>query len=246
MSTIEIDWTTFSKSALEKLLAAGRDVMECHRVLTVTSDNIVGELIKHAGTFYEWNHYPEGDVYDRQSHAQFYYHAHPKEDRRDWDEHGHFHTFMRPRGMPDGCTPKQIEGVELPEGPNDALSHLVAFSMDEFGYCQRIFTTNRWVTGEVWYDSADVIGMLDGFIIDHAQPSWPVNRWVSGMMVLFGPQIERLITERDMVVADWSANHSDRDVYEDRALEVTTITDVSVPEQVRAIAQELGRRARES
>jgi hypothetical protein len=79
MTAIEIDWTSVPTTQLEKMLAAGREVMECHRVLTATGDNIVGELIKGAGSFYEWSHYPEGDVYDRQSHAQFYYHAHPKE-----------------------------------------------------------------------------------------------------------------------------------------------------------------------
>lgn len=242
MTEDKLDLASIPTDHLEKMLAAGRDVMECHRVLTATGDNIVGELIKGSGTFYEWNHYPEGDVYDRQSHAQFYYHAHPKEERRDWDEHGHFHTFMRPRGMPDGCKPKQIDGFAYPEGPNDALSHLIAFSMDEFGFCQRLFTTNRWVTGEVWYDAEDVIGMLDGFVIDHAQPSWPVNRWVSGMMVLFRPQIEQLIRERDQAVADWAQKHPDRDVYEDRDLEVTATLDVATVEQMRSVGEELLRR----
>lgn len=242
MNDIKIDWTSVPTKQLEKMLAAGRDVMECHRVLTATGDNIVGELIKTGGTFYEWTHYPEGDVYDRQSHAQFYYHAHPKEERRAWDEHGHFHSFMRPRGMPDGIKPKQIEGFEYPDGPNDALSHLVAFSMDEFGFCQRLFTTNRWVTGEVWYDGEDVAAMLDHFIIDHAQPSWPVNRWISGMMILYRPQIEELILRRDAAVASWQKEHPDRDVYEDRDLEVTSTQDISVAEQMREIGTELGRR----
>ena len=93
MTEIAIDWTSLPTGRLERMLTAGRDVMECHRVLTVTGDNIVGELIKTAGPFYEWTHYPEGDVYDRNSHAQFYYHAHPKDEQRSWNEHGHFHTF---------------------------------------------------------------------------------------------------------------------------------------------------------
>ena len=149
---------------------------------------------------------------------------------------------MRPRGMPENCKPKQIDGFEYPEGPNDALSHLVAFSMDEFGFCQRLFTTNRWVTGEVWYDAEDAISMLDGFVIDHAQPSWPVNRWVSGMMVLYRPQIEDLIRQRDRTVAQWLEQHPDGDVYEDRNLEVTSTEDITVVEQMRAIGDELGRR----
>ena len=84
--------------------------------------------------------------------------------------------------------------------------------------------------------------MLDGFLIDHAQPSWPVNRWVSGMMVLFRPQIEELIRKRDIAVASWQEAHPDRDVYEDRELEVTSTENVTVVDQIRAIGDELGRR----
>ncbi|HSR70967.1 MAG TPA: hypothetical protein VLL72_01180, partial [Kiloniellales bacterium] len=78
---------------------AGRAVVEAHRVLARTGDNVVGELLRDHDTFYEWDHYPPGDVYDRESHAQYYYHAHPPEQRFP-GEHGHFHTFLRPKGMP--------------------------------------------------------------------------------------------------------------------------------------------------
>ena len=242
MTKIEIDWTSLPTGRLERMLAAGRDVMECHRVLAITGDNIVGELIKTGSAFYEWSHYPEGDVYDRNSHAQFYYHAHPKDEQRDWAEHGHFHTFLRPSGMPAGSKPFPIEGFDYPEGPNDALSHLVAVSMDEYGFAQRLFTTNRWVTGEVWYDGETVVRMLENFIIDHAQPSWPVNRWISGMIVLYRPQIEQLVRLRDVAIREWHEKHPDRDVYEDRELEVTSTIDIRVEEQIRAITEELGRR----
>ena len=114
--------------------------------------------------------------------------------------------------------------------------------MDEYGFAQRLFTTNRWVTGEVWYDGETVINMLENFIIDHAQPSWPVNRWISGMIFLYRPQIEQLIRLRDMTINEWREKHPDRDVYEDRELEVTSTIDIRVEEQIRAITEELGRR----
>src|SRR3546814_14192456 len=68
------------------------------------SDNLVGELLKNNGTFYEWDHYPPGDVYDHETHGQYYYHAHAADQRFD-GEHGHFHTFVRPKGMPPGVRP---------------------------------------------------------------------------------------------------------------------------------------------
>ena len=88
------------------MLRAGERVRECYRVLAKTDDNIVGELLKGAGTFYEWNHYPDGDVYDHDNHAQFYYHAHSAEERP--GEHGHFHAFLRPKGMPAGVRPAPV------------------------------------------------------------------------------------------------------------------------------------------
>src|SRR3546814_19728922 len=75
--------------ALEAMAAAGAEVVEIHRVLAKTGDNLVGELLKHNGTFYEWDHYPQGDVYDHETHGQYYYHAHPA-DQRFEHQHSHF------------------------------------------------------------------------------------------------------------------------------------------------------------
>ena len=115
-------------ATLEAMAEAGAEVMEIHRVLAKTGDNIVGELLKNNGTFYEWDHYPPGDVYDHETHGQYYYHAHAADQRFD-GEHGHFHTFVRPKGMPAGVRPARVTGFVPPEDPNDALSHLVAVSM---------------------------------------------------------------------------------------------------------------------
>lgn len=234
-----VDFDTLSKAELESMLAAGAKVQESVRVLAATHDNIVGEVLRDSGAFYEWNHYPEGDVYDPVSHAQFYYHAHPKDQRT--GEHGHFHIFLRPKGMPPGIEPAPVQDFERPEGDNDALCHLVAISMDQAGVPIKLFTTNRWVTGEVWYDGADVVRMLNYFVIDHVRPSWAVNLWVTNMMILFRPQVRRHIEARDKVVATWTADHEDGNVYEDRDLEVTTESQISVDEQIAAVRNALER-----
>lgn len=212
---------------------AGERVVECHRILGNTGDNIVGELIKDVETFYEWNHYPDGDVYDSITHSQFYYHAHPPEERP--GEHGHFHTFIRPKGMPEDVKPAPVEDYEAPEDPDDNLSHIVAISMDSVGLPIKLFTTNRWVTGEVWYAAADVQKLINLFQIDHAQPSWPVNLWVGSMVQLFDPQIRALVNERDIAVADWAASHPGSSVFEDRDLEVTSEMEVDIDAQRAAI-----------
>lgn len=232
-----VDFSALSRDRLTAMREAGKEVVDCHRVLAKTGDNIVGELLRDQGTFFEWDHYPKGDLYDPETHAQFYYHAHPQELRE--GEHGHFHTFLRPLGMPPGVRPAPVPGLVLPENANDALSHLVAISMDPRGLPIRLFTTNRWVTGEVWYTADDVRAMLDRFEIDLAHPSWPVNRWIGAMVRLFRPQIGALIDARDAAVAAWSAAHPDRDVYEDREFEITSALDIDIDEQIAAVTATL-------
>jgi hypothetical protein len=236
-----LDLGRLSQARLEAMRDAGRDALDCMRVLANTGDNIVGELLRDAGTFYEWNHYPDGDVYDPASHGQYYYHAHPQELRS--GEHGHFHTFLRGLGMPSGTLPAPVPDLAMPDAPNDALSHLVAVSMDPRGVPIRLFTTNRWVTGEIWYAARDVKAMLDAFEIDHARPSWPVNRWAGAMLRLFRPQIRALVDARDEAVAAWAGAHPGENVYEDRALEITSWVDISIDDQMETIAAALDGRA---
>ena len=238
---VEIDFAELPTERLKTMVAAGEDVIDCHRVLAKTGDNIVGELIKGTETFYEWDHYPKGDVYDNATHSQFYYHAHPQELRG--GEHGHFHTFVRPLGMPAGILPAPLPGLELPKDDNDALSHIIGISMDPQGVPIRLFATNRWVTGEVWYTADDVRAILEAFAIDLAHPSWPVNRWVTSMIRLFQPQIARLLEARDRRVAGWAATHPGEDVYEDRKLDVTSAVDISIDDQMTAAVAALEARS---
>jgi hypothetical protein len=197
---MDIDLTKLPRERLESMAAAGEEIAECYRVLKKGGLNVVGEMLKAQGQFIKLNHYPKGDVFDRDSHAQYYYHAHRP------DEHGHFHTFLRQPGMPKGTEPvAEAASRQWPKG-DKALAHLIAISMDRYGHPIGLFTTNRWVTGETWYKADDVRAMLDRFVIDHAYPSWPANRWITAMVRLFRPQIEVLIRERDAKLKAWAAS----------------------------------------
>jgi hypothetical protein len=232
------DFGRLGDKRLGGMAAAGETVVDCVRVLAKSGDNIVGEVLRDQGEFLQWNHYPEGDVYDRDSGSQYYYHAHPPDERP--GEHGHFHLFMRPKGMPDDMQPALVSDYKAPEDPNDALSHLVAISMDNYGLPVALFTTNRWVTGEIWYTADDVIRMLDLYEIDLAHPgTWPVNCWLTAMLRLFRPQVADLLRRRDEVVAAWTPKDADTTVYEDRALEITSEIKVSIDDQVRAVTEAL-------
>jgi len=234
--TVALD--TLDDGALDAMDAAGREAADCQRVLAKTGDSVVDELLRGHGPLQPWQHYPPGDVFDPESHAQYYYHLHPA-DQRAAGDHGHFHTFLRPLGMPPGLRPAVV-----PDGPGDgdALSHLIAIAMDGRGLPVGLFATNRWVTGEVWYAAPDVAAMLDAFVVDLARPSWPANRWITAMLRLFRPQIAALLEARDAVVACAAADRPLAEVLEDRRLEVLAQVSIDVEAQRMAIERE--RRAR--
>lgn len=221
----EIDLSTLPPSVRRAMLEAGQEIRLCYRALEKGNINIVGEVLRGQGEFIELEHYPSDDVFDSDSHSQYYYHAH----RGSEDEHGHFHLFMRAGGMPAGSTPiaYPLASEPWPTG-DDAICHLIAISMDDWGYPVGLFCTNRWVTAEAWYPAEQVIGMLDGFAIEHAAPNWAVNRWLNAMVRLYRPYIEALVRQRDEVVAEWQRKTPTSDVFEDRALDITGYLPISV------------------
>jgi hypothetical protein len=94
-------------------------------------------------------HYPMRDVVDEAHATRFYYHAHTSR-RYPADEHGHFHLFVYPGGAPRGAD----------------FFHLAGLSLDARGQPLRWFTTNRWVTGERWYDADTVLAALPNFTVE--------------------------------------------------------------------------------
>lgn len=226
-----IDFRALPRARLESMSKAADEVLEALRVMGKAGTNPVAQVLKHQGEFLESDHYPKGDVYDDDSAAQYYYHAH----RAETGEHGHFHTFLRVKGFPPLIKPAPYSGAaERPLG-DDSISHLVAVSMDRAGLPISLFTTNRWVTGETFYQASDVIRMLDKFDIDHTHPCLATNRWISGLLRLFRPQVENLLLQRDETIRDWQRRYPDRDVYEDRDLEITSEIAIDIDAQAARV-----------
>jgi hypothetical protein len=219
--------------ALESMATAGEQVLECHRVLQKSGSNVVAEVLRGQGKFYEFDHYPKGDVYDLETHSQYFYHAHRE------GEHGHFHTFLREEGMPKDCRPAAQSEAPFMKERDDKISHLIAISMNRAGFPIGLFTTNRWITADNWYKADDVIKMLDRFEMDLASPSWPVNIWLTAMLRLFRPQIMELVRERDATVANWQKEHPDVDAFEDRGCDITSVRKISVAAQNKRVNEAL-------
>jgi hypothetical protein len=225
-----------------RLDQAGAVVAECRRALAAWSGGILGALAGDERSFAEWQHYPVGEVYDPRSHAQYFYHAHPAA-QRGVGEHGHFHTFLRADGMPPGVAPLVLPETAVANGPpppqaaplkhglRDEVSHLVAIALDRQGAPIRLFTTNRWVTGETWYRAEDVICMLDRFTLDGAAGPDLLNRWVGAIVALFRPQIAALLRLRDDTVMSWRRRRR-TNIFEDTRLEVTSSFDIDLDAQL--------------
>jgi hypothetical protein len=236
------------------MAACGREALACQRLLGASGDSVVAEALRGAGPFYEWHHYPAQDVYDPATHAQFFYHAHPAPDRP--GEHGHFHTFLRGRGMPPGVRPLVLPELAIADAPaapaavpsapqpnpgedEDGWCHLVAIAMDAQGRAVRLFTTNRWVTGETWYTAADVAAMLDRFAVGGEAP---LNQWITAVFGLFRPQIAELLAARDAAVMAWRRRRRGKvHVFEDRRLEVTSSAEIDLEAQQLAVEAALRR-----
>jgi hypothetical protein len=233
-----------SRNEIERMTAAAAVIRDCQRELAARNRSLLSELTAGSEAICEWRHYPEGEVYDPNSHSQYFFHAHSGMDSPAPIERGHFHTFLRAEGMPAGITPLLLpelavadapsvppQAAPLKRGARDEVSHLIAIAVDLRGEPIRLFTTNRWVTGETWYRADDVIQMLDRFAIAEHGPSRLLNRWVGAMVQLYRPQIAALLRARDRTVMSWRRRRRTH-VFEDSRLEITSSHDIDLDAQL--------------
>jgi hypothetical protein len=270
----------------ERETEAAATLRECREALAARGSTVIGEAtgIREATVLCEatgkgaadidagivagivdWRHYPEGEVCDPASHAQYFYHRHPgrhpgparvrpaeKPGAKPAEkpgakiEHGHFHLFLRGEGVPAGITPLLLpelavanapaprQSAPLKRGGSDEVCHLVALAVDRCGDPIRLFTTNRWVTGETWYRADDVILMLDRFRVAGNHPSALLNRWIGALVHLFQPEIAALLRERDKAILEqrWRRRGN---VLEDLRLEITSSLDVDLDVRLAAV-----------
>jgi hypothetical protein len=225
-------------------------IRDCRRALAASGGTIVREAVGRGGKIADWRHYPEGDVYDASSHAQYFYHRHAAAERAAADlpaEQGHFHLFLRAEGMPREVMPLLLPEVAIASlptppqaapskrGARDEVSHLVAIAIDRGGEAVRLFTTNRWVTGETWYRAEDVIRMLDSFSLDAGEPAGVVNRWLAAIVRLYQPEIAMLLRKRDEAVMDPRRRRRRVDVFEDPKLEITSSLSIDLDARLAAV-----------
>ena len=231
------DLSSLSWDTLKGMQAAAAAVMNVHRLLAKSQSTILREMIAGEPGAAPWRHYPDGDVYDAEYFSQYYFHDHPMTVA--WPEiQGHFHTFLRlPELEEQGAESAHdllTDGLQEPP-----LCHLIGIGVDAVGQPVRLFTTNRWVTGENRLPAVRLIGLLHRFEIDQTHPSWAVNVWITNLLRMFRPQIEGLLIERDRVVAQHAEACPEADPWEDEALEIPSSLAIHLGHQVDAIASAL-------
>jgi hypothetical protein len=232
---------------------AAATLRECRQELAQRGSTILREVTEGAIEPPDWRRYPDGEVYDTTTHAQYFYHRHPAAApvrATEPAEHGHFHLFLRAEGMHAGIAPLLMpelaianaavppQSAPLKRGVRDEVAHLVAVAVDMRGEAIRLFTTNRWVTGETWYGADDMIRMLDRFDLQTDAPSLLLNRWLAALVHLFRPEIAVLLRNRDKTVQEWQWRWRRRGhVFEDTRLEVTSSFDVDLEARLALVEQ---------
>lgn len=217
----------FSTERLNQMLVAGKEIKQWERILNKGHTNVVKEILSGFEEFYEFEHFPKGDVVDTENLSQYYYHAHRS------DEHGHFHLFLLQNRIPS-----QIRPYFFKDSSN-SHTHFIAISMDAKGFPVGLFTVNHWVSGDTWYKAEDLCPLIDHFKIELPQPSWLTNQWLNAMVCLFYPQIIDLLYQRDRVLEEWQKKDSKQNLFEDRKLEVISEMPISVDNQIEAISTAL-------
>jgi hypothetical protein len=180
---------------------ARQEIAFCESLLAKGGLSVLSETFRDAGGVTVWEHYPQGDVFDPASGAQWFYHCHPAEEGS--AEHGHFHCFVRPEGA---------------AGP---IHHLIAVGVDAHGRPLRLFTVNQWVVGDDWLDAEATIALLPRFDVQMPRPSYLVNRWLTAVLTAHEAQIAELVRRRDEVLAAHRPQGGVA-VREDRSLEVVS------------------------
>ena len=72
-----------SRAEIEQMTSAAAVIRDCRSEFAARNTNILSEVTAASAPICDWRHYPDGEVYDSKSHAQYFFHAHPANGRGD-------------------------------------------------------------------------------------------------------------------------------------------------------------------
>lgn len=169
----------------DRIIAASR-LVEALTALERRGKNLVTAIVGD-DAFVEQQHYPDDEIVDPISGAQFFLHAH-----RGHGESAHIHCFLRAAAFRTGHQPRFSFGRE-PSG----LTHVAAVALDSNGRPSGLFTTNLWVTEDDWYSADTLIDCLDHLSWDHAPGLPEASAALTSLFVVYRPVVQELLRQRD-------------------------------------------------
>jgi hypothetical protein len=213
-----------------RLLTYASQILQAQQqIIGKNGKNILHYALKKKRQFIRMNHYPKGDRIDYKSGAQYFYHCH--RENFESEEHGHFHCFMRYKNIPKRITPT----LPADHDNNSPMTHLVAISMNRYGQPIRLFTVNRWVSSDIWYDAKHVPTFIKHYKMTLADdPYWQIlDQWIEGMIHLFAPQIAWLHSERDQNIAYQKINNPEKNVFTNHDIEELSEISIDLNKQIQ-------------
>lgn len=220
-----------SKWQQKKFLSYATQILEAQQHMTSSSAaNILQYVLKKNNKYERMTHYPKGDRIDRTTGAQYFYHCH--RENYETTEHGHFHCFLRYKYIPKRVKPTAL--VDWDRYIDNPMTHLIAIGINQYGFPIRLFTVNRWVSCEVWYDALHAPYFIKRYKMTlNDDPYWQIlDSWIEGMLHLFAPQIAWLHQERDHAIQRYQAEHPLENPYLNESLEELSSIDIDIKEQV--------------
>lgn len=225
-----------SEKQKAQMLRHALKVLDAQRQMTTENGkNILHHTLRRKRQHVKMEHYPKGDRIDYNTGAQYFYHCHREDLNR--EEHGHFHCFMRYKKIPKRIKPTPLSDWD--KNIDSPMAHIIAISMNRYGQPIRLFTVNRWISFETWYDAKHAPEFVKKFkfMLDD-DPHWQVlDSWVEGMLHLFAPQIAWLNERRDETIANWQNKYPACNAYEDHRLEELSEISIDLTKQVQWITE---------
>lgn len=202
-----------------------------HQIITDTGKNILHYTLQKKIQHEQMIHYPKGDRIDHKTGAQYFYHCH----REDFEssEHGHFHCFLRYPQIPKHIKPTPLSDWD--KNIDNPMTHIVAIAMNNLGQPIRLFTVNRWISSEIWYDAKYAPNIIKRFNMTLTDdPYWQIlDQWTEAMIHLFAPQIAWLYSRRDDKIKSIQHDAPNDNAYENQQFEELSSITIDLQQQIQ-------------
>lgn len=214
----------------QRYLGYAKQVLEAQQLMTSSQgENILHYTLNKIERHERMTHYPRGDRIDHDTGAQYFYHCH--RENYESTEHGHFHCFLRYKHIPKSIRPSPLEDWD--RYIDNPMTHLIAIGMNQLGQPIRLFTVNRWVTSEIWYEAKHMMRLVTRYKMTLIDPYWQIlDRWVEGIVQLFSPQIQWLHQERDKKIQAYQGTTLVTNPYLDQELEELSDIQIDLKKQI--------------